>query len=253
MILMGTWYSFQVITVLFSIIPNCMAKYLIGISMKCPFSFHHLHSTMTIYNYLVKMHQCQMKSKMNSNSIHFSKMHSEQSMILILTSTAVQAQLIKKLLGIAKGIQLKTALQYAALTWLFTICSLGGRGPQQIQQCFMMLVSLICPSLLENTTLLTQDFPQPLCLWFLSVENITILGSGAVPTFSMSIYVQQGLLLMPWLHRPQNAEELFNLQHASACNVIEYIFGVLKSCFHILVHPPQFDMHTQAVRFLHFY
>jgi hypothetical protein len=48
------------------------------------------------------------------------------------------------------------------------------------------------------------------------------------------------------LSRPQDAEELFNLRHASARNVIERIFGVLKWRFRILVHPPQFDMDIQA-------
>jgi hypothetical protein len=48
------------------------------------------------------------------------------------------------------------------------------------------------------------------------------------------------------LSRPQNAEELFNLRHASARNVIERIFGVLKWRFRILVYPPQFDMEIQA-------
>jgi hypothetical protein len=48
------------------------------------------------------------------------------------------------------------------------------------------------------------------------------------------------------LSRPQNAEELFNLRHASARNVIERVFGVLKWQFRILVHPPQFDMDIQA-------
>ena len=69
---------------------------------------------------------------------------------------------------------------------------------------------------------------------------------GHAKTFSMSAYVQLGLLLMPWLYRPQNAEEFFNLQHAYACNLIKHIFGVLKWHFCILVHPPQFNMHTQA-------
>ena len=46
--------------------------------------------------------------------------------------------------------------------------------------------------------------------------------------------------------RPRNAEELFNLRHVSARNVIERIFGVLKSRFRILVYPPQFDMETQT-------
>ena len=45
---------------------------------------------------------------------------------------------------------------------------------------------------------------------------------------------------------PANAEELFNLRHASLRNVIERIFGVVKRRFRILVHPPEFDMDIQA-------
>ena len=41
-------------------------------------------------------------------------------------------------------------------------------------------------------------------------------------------------------------EELFNLRHASARNVIEHIFGVLKRRFRILVHPPEYSMDIQA-------
>ena len=48
------------------------------------------------------------------------------------------------------------------------------------------------------------------------------------------------------LFRPKDAEELYNLRHASARNVIERIFGVLKRRFRILVHPPEFDMDTQS-------
>jgi hypothetical protein len=43
------------------------------------------------------------------------------------------------------------------------------------------------------------------------------------------------LSLIIYNFRPWNKEELFNLHHASACNVIEQIFGVLKKCFTILL------------------
>jgi hypothetical protein len=43
-----------------------------------------------------------------------------------------------------------------------------------------------------------------------------------------------------------NKEELFNLRHASARNVIERIFGVLKRRFRILVFPPEYSMEIQA-------
>jgi hypothetical protein len=47
-------------------------------------------------------------------------------------------------------------------------------------------------------------------------------------------------------YRPTNADELFNLRHASARNVIERIFGVLKRRFRILVYPPEISMDFQA-------
>jgi len=46
---------------------------------------------------------------------------------------------------------------------------------------------------------------------------------------------------------PCNPKELFNLRHASACNVIEQIFGILKWCFRIFHYPPEYDMSVQAL------
>ena len=46
---------------------------------------------------------------------------------------------------------------------------------------------------------------------------------------------------------PCNPQELFNLRHASARNVIERIFGVLKRRFRILQLPPEYDMDVQAM------
>lgn len=47
-------------------------------------------------------------------------------------------------------------------------------------------------------------------------------------------------------HRPVNKEELFNLRHAQARNVIERIFGVLKKRWNILNFAPHYDMGIQA-------
>jgi hypothetical protein len=47
-------------------------------------------------------------------------------------------------------------------------------------------------------------------------------------------------------YRPANREELYNLQHASACNAVERIFGILKRRFAILTCPPEYDMSIQA-------
>ena len=41
-------------------------------------------------------------------------------------------------------------------------------------------------------------------------------------------------------------EELFNLHHASARNVIEWIFGMLKHRFRILHLAPEYSIDIQA-------
>ena len=46
--------------------------------------------------------------------------------------------------------------------------------------------------------------------------------------------------------RPASKEELFNLWHAQAWNIIEHIIGVLKHCFRILVIPPEYSIKVQA-------
>ncbi|KAF8591228.1 hypothetical protein K439DRAFT_1328173 [Ramaria rubella] len=48
------------------------------------------------------------------------------------------------------------------------------------------------------------------------------------------------------LLRLRNPQELFNLHHTSAHNVVEWIFGVLKRCFRVLVHPLEYSLAIQA-------
>ena len=45
---------------------------------------------------------------------------------------------------------------------------------------------------------------------------------------------------------PANAEELFNLCHAMACNVVEQIFGILKAHFTILTSHPRYNLDIVA-------
>ena len=49
-----------------------------------------------------------------------------------------------------------------------------------------------------------------------------------------------------YTNRPHTKEELFNLHHASACNVIKQIFVMLKQKFHILYTTPEYSMSIQA-------
>ncbi|KIK12790.1 hypothetical protein PISMIDRAFT_120244, partial [Pisolithus microcarpus 441] len=48
-------------------------------------------------------------------------------------------------------------------------------------------------------------------------------------------------------YRPANKEELFNLQHASAQNVVKHIFGVIKHHFRILLLPLEYPIKIQAL------
>jgi hypothetical protein len=52
--------------------------------------------------------------------------------------------------------------------------------------------------------------------------------------------------MLIWFNRPQNKEELYNLRHASARNVVERIFGVTKNRFNILEQSPRYAMSVQV-------
>ena len=46
--------------------------------------------------------------------------------------------------------------------------------------------------------------------------------------------------------RPVNPQELYNLRHAQARNVVERIFSVVKKKWFILTHPPEYTTEIQA-------
>jgi hypothetical protein len=96
-----------------------------------------------------------------------------------------------------------------------------------------------------NIIWLMQAFLYAISCWSHIVVFATILQSGGVHRF--------GKLFSRWSNsiiyhecRPANKEELFNLWHTSACNVIEQIFTILKHCFRILVNPPEYDLGIQV-------
>jgi DDE superfamily endonuclease len=53
-------------------------------------------------------------------------------------------------------------------------------------------------------------------------------------------------MLIGYTYSPRNPQELFNLRHAQARNVIERIFGVLKRRFRILLLGPEYQYSIQA-------
>lgn len=46
--------------------------------------------------------------------------------------------------------------------------------------------------------------------------------------------------------RPEDYKELYNLRHASARNVVERIFGVVKRRFRLMIAAPEYSVTTQA-------
>lgn len=58
-----------------------------------------------------------------------------------------------------------------------------------------------------------------------------ILLSGVVPSSGKFIIFYEPYHILTLVFRPQNREELYNLRHASARNVVERIFGVVKRRF----------------------
>ena len=54
------------------------------------------------------------------------------------------------------------------------------------------------------------------------------------------------LIFITVLRRPQKPQELFNLRHSSARNVIEQIFGVIKSCFQVIATGFKYNISTQV-------
>jgi hypothetical protein len=97
----------------------------------------------------------------------------------------------------------------------------------------------------ENTTWPMPDLRPVVPLSSHIDECDIILLSGVGPTSGMFCFptANHSLLIA---FRPSNKEELFNLQHACTHNVIEHIFGILKRCFTIFSHPPEYNMKLQV-------
>ena len=73
----------------------------------------------------------------------------------------------------------------------------------------------------------------------------TICPNGIVPKIRKLLIVL--IFLADVLPSPRNPKELFNLRHASAHNVIEQIFGILKRRFRILHLPLEYGMDVQTL------
>jgi len=103
-----------------------------------------------------------------------------------------------------------------------------------------------------GTTLQMPALPrQRRCLSLIKMCSTIICLNGIVARKrALFIYIFSSLKffsILTFFPSPRNPKELFNLRHASARNVIERIFGILKQRFRILQLPPKYDMSTQAL------
>lgn len=103
--------------------------------------------------------------------------------------------------------------------------------------CIFQLASIILPTLV---------FQCATNFWFLIETYVIILRNGVAQVSGGSFFTLFQSAVALKLYRPHNKEELFNLRHASARNVVERIFGVLKRRFHILHIAPEYNMNIQA-------
>jgi len=90
------------------------------------------------------------------------------------------------------------------------------------------------------------DLVSVILFWFPIVEFDIILLNGVVLIHGLSGIFIAFIIFILSDYRPANREELFNLRHASARNVVERVFGVLKKRWAILTRPPQFNISIQV-------
>jgi hypothetical protein len=87
---------------------------------------------------------------------------------------------------------------------------------------------------------------QPHFLLPIGVYSITLLNGDRQIFSAFSFIVNIVTILIPLPISLANAKELFNLRHASAHNIIERMFGILKNQFAILQHNPHLKPEIQA-------
>lgn len=120
----------------------------------------------------------------------------------------------------------------------------AGRGQPPMRGYMKRRKRKAWSSLRASTFSPMLDFQREMVYLPLIVGFVTISLNGAVQIYGMISLS----LKITYRHdyRPRTKEELFNLRHSSARNVIERIFGVLKQRFRILLLPPAFGLDIQA-------
>jgi len=129
----------------------------------------------------------------------------------------------------------------------FSTFSADGRDLPPMRPSLMMHEPPISLSLRANITWLMWVLPRVMNYSFPIAGCATISMNGKWQALGMSSTFSFWLCRSSGVYfRPQNKEELFNLRHASARNVVERIFGILKRRFKILGVAPEYKMDVQA-------
>ena len=102
-----------------------------------------------------------------------------------------------------------------------------GRDQLQMHAFTKMHGHMTCTFQLASITLPMLVFHCAMNFWCLIEMYVIILWNGAMQMSGGSFTLFQGAVALK-LYRPHSKEELFNLHHASALNIIEHIFGVLE-------------------------
>jgi hypothetical protein len=88
--------------------------------------------------------------------------------------------------------------------------------------------------------------PSPSCLHI--KVYITTFKNGVMLSFSAVYSLMLSVILFLHIHGSlANPQELFNLQHASAHNIVENMFSILKNHLAILRSNPNLDIDIQAM------
>ena len=139
--------------------------------------------------------------------------------------------------GTTRVYSLKTALLCVPLIFVSCIFYLVGRDQQQTLHFSIRPVKVTSTSQGGGITSQMLALPCQMHCWSPIAVCSTIYLNGIVPR-KCKWYVFSQKFLTDILPSPCNPQELFNLHHVSAHNVIEQIFGILKRCFQILQLPP---------------
>ena len=149
--------------------------------------------------------------------------------------------------GTARVWSHKTALPRVLSISASPISGPVGGVPHMTQPFLTMPAKVIFTFQRGGFTLQMLALPRRRHYSFLIEAYGTTYLNGRVLTLWRKLYFSLKFLTMTFLLSPRNPQELFNLRHASARNVIERIFAILERRFRILRSAPEYSMDIQVL------